>query len=57
MQQTASWKLPTVIQNIMLNQCLKTVHQWSPFRAKELPQGIFPSNCNSNFKRYMAPKT
>jgi len=26
MKQTASWNSPTVTQNVMLNQCLKTVH-------------------------------
>jgi len=35
MKQTASCQLPTVIQNVMLNQFLKTVHQWSTFRGKE----------------------
>jgi len=36
MKQTASWQLPTVKQNIMLNKCHKTVHHWSTFIAKQM---------------------
>jgi len=37
-KKTASWKLHTVIQNIMLNKCPKTVHHWSAIRANKCSQ-------------------
>ena len=36
MKRTANWNLPTVIEIIMLNQFLKTVHHWSQFGAKQM---------------------
>ena len=43
-KQTASWQLPTVIQNVMLNECLKTVHHWSAFRGKEMQSTYCENN-------------
>jgi len=41
MKQTASWKLLTLIQNIMFNQCLNSVQPWSAFTA-EVMQSTYP---------------
>jgi len=48
MKQTASWQLPTVIQKIMLNKCLKTVHHWSTFIAKQMQSTYWWTNSNYN---------
>jgi len=53
MKQTASCKLPTVIQNIKLNQCLKTVHHWSPFRAKEMQSTYYKTNSKFYLQKWM----